>query len=141
MPCVSDEHEIARGVVAPERCIAGRDLTECRSAPDGSVAAFVERGPSGTAIVLVPAGGGAERRLTALVEPRPGRGSGGGCYDWLPDGSGVVYVAIDGDLWRQDIAATPARRLTDLGPGPAITEPAVSPSGTHIAFVVDLAEG
>jgi dipeptidyl aminopeptidase/acylaminoacyl peptidase len=127
-------------VVPPERCIAGRDLTESRLCPDGSIVAFVERDARGAAIVVVPAGGGPERTVTALVEPRPGRGSGGGCFDWLPDGSGIVYVGNDGELWLQQLAATPARRLTGFGAGFTLTSPAVAADGTSVAVVVDLAE-
>ena len=34
-----------------------------------------------------------ERQLTTWPPPSPGRGTYGGCFDWLPDGSAVVYAA------------------------------------------------
>jgi len=36
------------------------------------------------------------------LEPSPalGRGFGGGCFRWLPDGSGIVFAARDGGIWQ-----------------------------------------
>jgi dipeptidyl aminopeptidase/acylaminoacyl peptidase len=62
---------------------------------------------------------------------------GGGCFDWLPDSSGVVYVGADGQLWEQRLDGTGSRCLTD-GATPVMA-PAVSPDGRHVAYVIDMA--
>ena len=51
-----------------------------------------------------------ERVVTFGTEPSPGRGFAGGCWDWLPNSAGVVYVGRDGELWEVDGASS--RRLT-----------------------------
>jgi dipeptidyl aminopeptidase/acylaminoacyl peptidase len=122
--------------IPAERCIGARELTEPRPSPDGAWVAFVAGGRGGAAIQIVPSTGGPERQLS-VQPPRPGRGMGGGCFDWLPDSSGVVYVGSDGQLWLQTLDGAAARRLTDGEP--AATAPAVSPDGQHVAYVVDLA--
>ncbi len=126
-------------VVPAARCIAGRDLTEPRPSPDGRLVAFVASWRGLAAIHVVPTTGGPERLLTAEVPPRPGRGLGGGCYDWLPDSSGVVYAGADGALWLQLLSGV-ARPLTVADPERPPMAPAVSPDGTRVAYVVDLAE-
>lgn len=122
--------------IPAERCIGARDLTEPRLSPDGAWVAFVAGGRGGAAIQLVASGGGPERQLT-VQPPRPGRGLGGGCFDWLPDSSGVVYVGADGQLWVQALDGAAARRLTDGEP--AAMAPAVAPDGSTVAYVVDMA--
>ena len=39
------------------------------------------------------------------LDPAPalGRGFGGGCFRWLPDGSGVLYAARDGGIWEASL--------------------------------------
>ncbi len=106
--------------------------------PDGDDIAFVVRWGSGTAIVLVPAVGGPERILTAGPTPVAGRGMSGGCFDWLPDGTGVVYAATDGELWLQPAPGGVPRRLTQQGR--AAQAPVVAPDGTFVVYVVDQAE-
>lgn len=128
-------------VIPPARCIAGRELTEPRLSPDGTTVAFVASTPAGAAVQLVPVAGGPERQLTADPAPRAGRGLGGGCFDWLPDATGLVYAAADGALWQQPVAdAAPPRRLTDPDPARPPMAPAASPDGSRVAFAVDLAE-
>ena len=92
-----------------------------------------------SAIVVVPVEGGPPRPVTAEPQPRPGRGLGGGCWDWTPDGTTVVYVAVDGDLWARRIDGTSLRRLTDMaGTGP-LQAPSVAPDGSAVAYAVDTA--
>ncbi len=96
--------------ISVEMCLAGRDLTEPKPSPDGTSVAFVARWGSSAALSLVPVSGGPERLVTTEPQPSPGRGLGGGCYDWMPDGSGLVYVAGDGNLWHQPLPGGAARR-------------------------------
>jgi len=130
--------------IAPKRveipvawCLEGRDLTEPRMSPTGAHVAVVVRWQRATGIVLIPATGGPERLLTTAPAPSPGRGMGGGCFDWLPDASGIVYVAVDGELWCQPLAGAP-RQLTTFGR--ECRAPSVSPDGSFVVVVVDEAE-
>ena len=131
----SDQHD-----VTPEMCVAGRELTEPKLSPDGSSVAFVATTGGSTAIVVVAAGGGPERMLTTLPLPAAGRGLGGGCFDWLPDGSGIVYAAIGGDLWLHAIAGRAVRRLTRHGPDVRVEAPVVAPDASFAVYVVDQAQ-
>ena len=108
-------------------CLSGRELSEPRPSPDGTLVAFVVRWDASAAIVVVPASGGPERIVTVAPQPSPGRGFGGGCFDWRPDGSGLVYAARDGDLWLQPIPGGVARRISSVGPDRRVEAPAVSP--------------
>ena len=123
--------------IPAQRCIGARDLTEPRLSPDGRWVAFAAGGRGGAAVQLVPASGGPERQLTVAPAPRPGRGLGGGCFDWTPDSAAVVYAAADGQLWLQTLTGDPARCLT-TGELPAMA-PAVSPDGRLVAYVADMA--
>jgi len=127
----------AAGRIPVEWCLAGRELTEPRLSPDGVAVAVVVRWQRSAGIVVVPAVGGPERLLTTQPIPAPGRGLGGGCFDWLADSSGIVYVAADGELWCQPLAAAP-HRLTSFER--TCRAPSVAPDGTFVAVVVDEAE-
>ena len=85
---------------------AGRDLTEPRVSPDGSMVAFVQRWRGGTSINAAAFGADRlERQLTHGPDPAAGRGLGGGCFTWVTRSdtdTSFVYVAIDGELWWQD---------------------------------------
>ncbi len=118
-----------------ELLLAGRELTEPRLSPDGRTVAFVQRWGARSAVTMVAVEGGPERMLTTSPDPRPGRGMNGGCFDWLADSSGMVYVGVDGELWLQTRAA-PSRRLTTFERSCAA--PAVA--GSFVVVVVDEAE-
>jgi dipeptidyl aminopeptidase/acylaminoacyl peptidase len=126
--------------ISVDMCLAGRDLTEPKLSPDGGSVAFVARWGSSAAIITVPVAGGPERILTTEPAPAPGRGLGGGCFAWLPDGSAVVYAGRDGDLWLQPVPGGPARRITDVGDERRAEAPAISVDGRRVAAVVDQAE-
>jgi dipeptidyl aminopeptidase/acylaminoacyl peptidase len=119
-----------------ELVLSGREITEPRLSPDGTTVAFVHRHGTTTGISVVPADGGPERLLTFGPEPAPGRGTGGGCYAWLPGSAGVVYAAGDGELWAVTGAAL--RRLT--GHERECRAPAVDTGGTVVLYAVDEAE-
>ncbi|MDX2379466.1 MAG: prolyl oligopeptidase family serine peptidase [Acidimicrobiia bacterium] len=120
-----------------ELVIGGRDLTEPRLSPDGRTVAFVQRWGGSSAIAVVPASGGPERLLTSSPDPAPGRGMGGGCFDWLVNSSGVVYAAADGELWVQPIGGAPVQ-LTALER--SCRAPACSSDGAFVAVTIDEAE-
>nr|MCU0261369.1 prolyl oligopeptidase family serine peptidase [Ilumatobacteraceae bacterium] len=124
--------------ISAELCVAGRDLTEPRPSPDGSLVALAVRAGSHAAIVVVPVDGGPERVLTTWPPPSTGRGFGGGCFDWLADGSGIVHAAADGELWVQRLDAGAPRRITSHGPDRSALAPCVS--GSHVAYQLDDAE-
>jgi dipeptidyl aminopeptidase/acylaminoacyl peptidase len=126
--------------ISVDMCLAGRDLTEPRQAPDGTLVAFVARWGSSAAITVVPVTGGPERIVTTEPSPSPGRGLGGGCYAWMPDGSDVVYVGRDGNLWLQPVPGGAPSRITDLDEGLSCEAPAIAPDGSFVVAVVDQAE-
>lgn len=127
--------------VTPEMCIAGRELTEPKLDPSGARLAFAARGPTATAIVLVDLDDDhtVERQLTTLPAPTTGRGMFGGCFDWLPDGTALVYAG-DGALWLQPVPGGAVQRLTPTEPGRPAQAPGVAPDGTFVAYVADQAE-
>jgi dipeptidyl aminopeptidase/acylaminoacyl peptidase len=125
--------------VTPEMCVGGRELTEPRLAPDGRTVAFVQRMAGGApAVTLVPVDGGPERLLTSVPAPRPGRGLGGGCFSWCPDGSGLVYAASDGNVWFAAHDGSRTVALTDDGtPEQAHGSPVVATGSGLLVTVRD----
>ena len=121
---------------------AGRTLAEPRLSPSGDRVAFLSTSDGAARIVVVDLGTGPPDRgtgpevvITTAPAPVPSQAYGGGAFDWLPDGSGVVYAAVDGGLWRQAASGGPPVQLT-TGGGP-VSAPAVSPDGTRVAYVID----
>lgn len=113
---------------------SGRTVAEPRLSPAGDQLAFVSTEDGASRLVLVAAGGGPERVLTTDPAPLASRSLGGGAFDWLPDGSGLVFAGRRGGLWLQPVAGGPARCLAE---GAAIAAPAVAPDGSRVAYVVD----
>ncbi len=123
-----------------DMCLGGRELTEPKPSPDGTLVAFVVRWGSSVAISVVPVVGGPERLVTTDPQPSPGRGLGGGCFEWMPDGSGLVYAARDGDLWLQPVPVGATRRISNVGEGCRVEAPTIAPDGSFVAAVVDQQE-
>jgi dipeptidyl aminopeptidase/acylaminoacyl peptidase len=126
--------------ISVDMCIGGRELTEPTISPDGAVVAFVARWGSRSGIVVVPVDGGPERIVTTAPDPAPGRGLGGGCLSWAPDGAGLAYAARDGEIWFQPFPGGPTRRVSGVGEGRRCEAPVVSPDGSAVIAAVDQAE-
>jgi dipeptidyl aminopeptidase/acylaminoacyl peptidase len=125
------------GVISPERLAAGRDLTEPRLSPSGTHIVFAVTGVGDPHLAVVPVDGGPERRLTTSPVPRPGRGSGGGCFDWTPTGDAVVYLAAGGEIWRQPFPGGEPRRIGVVEAEESVSGVALSPDGHHVLVVAD----
>ena len=117
-------------------------MAEPRLAPDGERVAFVATSAGRSRLVVVElastspgdVAGGPELVVTSEPPPRAARAFSGGTFDWLPDGSGLVYAAVDGGLWVQPLGGLPPRRVVEHGP---VAAPAVAPDGARVAYVVD----
>jgi dipeptidyl aminopeptidase/acylaminoacyl peptidase len=126
-----------RSRITIDMCIGGRDLTEPRLSPSGGNVAYVARDADGSALIVITLAGGHEIRF-ADPPPAAGRGFGGGCFDWLPDGSGLVYVATDGNLWLHLLVGDGPVQISRVSEGSHCTAPACS--GQSVAAIIDEAE-
>ena len=122
--------------ISAAMCAAGRVLGEPRLAPDGARIAFVATSAGRADLVVVDLDGGHEVVLTTSPSPLAARSYGGGTFDWVPDGSALVYAAEDGGLWLQPGTGGPPRQVVGGGAG-RCAAPAVAPDGTRVAYVVD----
>ncbi len=121
-----------------------RPLTEPKLSPDGLAVAFSTATANGTALVgiALPEGPGLDGfgpEIILTVDP-PVAGahpSGGGSYDWLPDSSGLIYVAKAGGLYEIDRGGGLGRLVVAAPDGARLWSPTVSPDGRYIAFVID----
>src|SRR5215470_12183562 len=108
--------------------------------PDGRTIAFYRSSPDGDGIFLVPALGGAERKLTGVWANRFGFGSHSWIH-WSPDGKWLVLSDKDSaeepfSLFLLSLETGEKRRLT--APPASIVgdcSPAFSPDGKQVAFV------
>ena len=130
---------VERRPLTVAQCLAGRDLTEPRLSPDGSLVAFCASEAGETHLVLVPVQGGPERRLSPWPI-RGGRGLGGGSLEWLRDGSAVLCVAATGELWAIPVDGRAPHVLMTPDAGRTVSSPAVSPDGDAVAVVIDQSE-
>ncbi|MDO8389363.1 MAG: prolyl oligopeptidase family serine peptidase [Actinomycetota bacterium] len=131
-------------LIPADRCIAGRDLSEPRLLPGGRAIAYVNAAGGAAHVVvqhLLDDGAcGATAQLADNPPIRPGRGLGGGAWCATPDGRAVVYVAADGNLWRQSTEGGGAEQLTTHGPERSATGVYVGHDGATVAYVIDQAE-
>ncbi len=137
-------------VVAPipvELMLDGRQLTEPRMDVTGRSLWWVESTAESSAFVHVTfeddGTTSAPRRIEVDPAPAAGRGFGGGTFDLLPDGRGVVYVGTDDALWIAELGSRQPRAVWSPEPDPdtsakaAAQAPAVSPDGAAVVFMVD----
>ncbi len=73
------------------------------------------------------------RQVTTEPSASPGGAYRGGFLCWLPDGTGLVFVGADDQLWTTPDWGGEARQLTGLRG--RCSAPAVSPDGRRLAFV------
>jgi dipeptidyl aminopeptidase/acylaminoacyl peptidase len=123
-----------------ERCIVSRDLTEPRLGPDGRCIVYAMASAGSAALMIDTLDGSPVRQLTSYPAPRAGRGFGGGCWCWAIDGTGVVYAAVDGNLWLQPVPTGSVRQLTRHGPDRTAAAPAVCTDGSRVVYVLDETE-
>ncbi len=134
------------GPITSSAVLVGSDraLTEPKLSPDGLTVAFSTATANGTALIGItlpegPAlsGFGPETVLTVDPPIAGAHPSGGGSYDWLPDSSGLIYVAKTGGLYEIDRVGGLGRMVV-AGLGTArLWSPTVSPDGQFVAFVID----
>jgi dipeptidyl aminopeptidase/acylaminoacyl peptidase len=120
-------------LVTPAMVARGRVLSEPRVDPTGAQVAYVVRDAGGTFLAAVPVTGGPEVILT--TEPQPA--FRGGVFDWLPDGTGLVYATRTGDLALVSMYGGAARVVLLDAKASGV---AVAPDGERIAFAADMAD-
>ncbi|HMK12463.1 MAG TPA: S9 family peptidase [Acidimicrobiales bacterium] len=123
--------------VTAAMCAYGRTLAEPRLSPDGSLVAFVTTVSGRGQLVVASSTSGPEIVITSQPAPRPSAAYGGGAFDWLPDGSGLVFAAADGALWLAPVDGGPPRCVLDALPAGPASSPAVAPDGTKVACIID----
>jgi acetyl esterase/lipase len=124
----------------PEMCAAGRNLAEPRLSPDGTCVVVHVRDGGGARLVRIDlADDGVARpgpELTLTYDP-PVVGvhpSGGGSWDWTPDGAAIIYAAKTG-LFIISSTGGPGRAI--VLSGDFISSPTVSCDGTQVAYIVE----
>ncbi|MGC1513749.1 MAG: S9 family peptidase [Acidimicrobiales bacterium] len=128
--------------ISAAMCAYGRVVAEPRLSRDGRRLAFLATTAGRGALVVRErrsgGGWGPETVLTSAPSAVPSRAYGGGAFDWLPNGSALVYAAAGGGeqgggLWLQPARGGPARCIADG----LLAAPSVSPDSRAMAYVVD----
>jgi eukaryotic-like serine/threonine-protein kinase len=141
-----------RGREGGNRCIwvrtwegAGKAVTNCAGdefdpawSPDGSEIAFLRRSGPTIKVMIVPAGGGAEREsggISGVAAPNKRR------LTWAPGGRELIVSdqrSGGGEglsLYRLDLRTARKTVLTTPSPGTSDLAPAFSPDGRSLAFL------
>ncbi len=124
-----------------ELCLSGREITEPRLSPDARSVAFTHSADGVAQLSVIDLATGEERAVETAVAPKAGRGMGGGGFAWHPDGRRIVHCGVDGALWWAAVepGGTSAGPLAVSESGSPLQAPAVSPDGTMVAAVDDMA--
>ena len=118
-------------------CAYGRVLGEPRLSPDAERLAFVTNVAGRGQLVVVPAVGGVEVVVTSDPPPRPVAAYGGGAFDWTPDGRSSCMPRSTVVCGASPATGGAAEQIVARQPSGGCAAPAVSPSGTLVAFVVN----
>ncbi|MFN8523867.1 MAG: prolyl oligopeptidase family serine peptidase [Chloroflexota bacterium] len=110
-----------------------RALAEPRWSPDGQWLAYLESFDGRGDIMLVPAGGGATRRLTSEPGAQRSASYGGGVYCWV-NPKLIAFASPDGQLYAQPVVGGLSRKLTDVSG--RCTAPVASADGSRLAVMV-----
>src|SRR5262249_24734428 len=107
--------------------------------PDGGVLAFARIGDEKVEYLVIPADGGAERKVTQF-SPAPDAANPQPAVSWMPDGRSLIVVQTaenqPSSLAMVAVENGKPERLTNPPEGSeGDTTPAVSPAGDMIAFV------
>jgi Tol biopolymer transport system component len=113
--------------------------------PDGGTLAFQRIGEDKVEYIVIPADGGAERRVTEFT-PAPSAANPVPAVSWLPDGKSLVVVQPAEDkpsaLATVTLSSGKVERITSPPDGTeGDSMPAVSPAGDTLAFVRGTSEG
>ena len=139
--------------ISVNECFEGRELSEPRLSPSGRRLAYIrsierlDDVESGTGAIsrvtdtriVVRTLGETTEEFASPWQVRSARSLGGGSFEWLPDGTGIVAVTRTGELrlWSLDGSE---RLLVEPIDGRTISGPVMDTSGSRLAFVVDQAE-
>ena len=127
-------------IIDAQDCLNRCELSEPTINADGSGVVFIQTDSSGARFVRVAVDGSERYEIDADPQPRPGRGLGGGCWCFNAAGTGLLYVAVDGNVWSVAFDGLPSVRLTNLAAGSAASGPASSSDGRLVVYVVDQSE-
>jgi Tol biopolymer transport system component len=113
--------------------------------PDGGTLAFQRIGEDKVEYIVIPADGGAERKVTEFT-PAPAAANPMPAVSWLPDGKSLVVVQPGEDkpsaLATVSLSSGKVERITNPPDGiEGDSLPAVSPAGDALAFVRGTSEG
>ncbi len=111
--------------------------------PDGRYIAFLRASSSGANVMMVPALGGAERKLGQSEILNTGAGSLGQKLSWSPDGSYLaISVGLGENAGSLSLLSIETGKKESLSlPPPGAMDAAISPDGRFLAVWVGIATG
>ena len=91
--------------------------------PDGSRVAFLSGSFGEGALLVINANGSGESHVTDIEARAP---------DWSPDGTELVFEAVDGGIYSAEVDGSALTKISDEGSGPRW-----APDGSQIVFFSD----